>query len=693
MKFRKSKPKITVISFLSHYFDEAQLWTQTQDEIELLVQLVSIIRPKKPKFESSVSILELLDFLRNNDFIRLQFSYYIKKVLHHKEFNKFLSDAGILQDVDFVFEVRKRLFAKFLPFQPKKESLEYVLNQVFYLNTDSIWVNKIPINQIEELYDLLLFGTIYDTAEEDSVLSELLLSMSIITQRISGRAMETAVIKMVPEYDNLESPFAEFEKELHQIDENIRNPESDHYINSSDLYYKQLLILHKQCIDFVEKAFGNTTKYGISLRVNQNLLRIRQQLHRLKVLIPLLVIDKIENKKNNGIQLALKLIKYNCYKNDVRGLVSESTQLLSYEITQHTAKTGEKYITESKSEYFKMFRGALGGGLIVGILCVIKVLLGKIETSDFGHAFLYSMNYSVGFIAIYLCGFTLATKQPAMTASALIRALEQGMKKQGKASEKHYAFAVLFARVFRSQFIAFVGNVIMAFPVSLLGIWLIDYAFEYNIAASKWTKLLTDLSPIHSPAIFHAAIAGVFLFLSGIISGSIANRDKHGQVYYRIQEHPLLKKTFGKVKTKKLAALYEKKWAGVISNFWFGVFMGSTMSIGLFFGLDLDIRHITFASGNLALGLYGADYMVTLKIIIWSIVGIGIIGLVNFLVSFALSLGLAFRSRNIPFLEVRFIIYSIWKHFKTKPMSFFFPSESKEKSPATESYLTSDYKK
>lgn len=693
MKIRKSKPKISIASFLKHYFDESQLWTLANDEIELLVQLVSIVRPKKPKTVQVVDIQELLEFLQKNDFIRLQFSYYVKELLHNKKFNKFLSDAGILRDVDFIFEVRKRIFSKLLPYQPNKDSLEYILNQVFYLPTDTIWVNKIPISQIEELYDLLLFKPIYDTVEEESVLSEMLLSMSIITQRISGRAMETDVIKMVPEYDNLESPFAAFEKELHQIDDTIRNGESNHFITSSDLYYKQLLILHKQCNDFVEKAFANSSKYGISLRVNQNLLRIRQQLYRLKVLIPLLVVDREENKKNNGIQLALKLIRYNCYKNDIRDLINESTQLLSYEVTQHTAKTGEKYITETRQEYFKMFRAALGGGLIVGILCIIKVMLGKVETSGFGHAFLYSMNYSIGFIAIYLCGFTLATKQPAMTASALIRALEQGMKKQGNSSEKHQAFAVFFARVFRSQFIAFVGNVIMAFPVSLLGIWLIDYAFEYNIAASKWTKLLTDISPVHSPAIFHAAIAGVFLFLSGIISGSIANRDKHHQVYYRIQEHPVLKMTFGREKTKKLADIYEKKWAGIISNFWFGVFMGSTASIGLFFGLNLDIRHITFVSGNLALGLYGADFMVTLSLVTWCIIGIGVIGLVNFLVSFALSLGLAFRSRNIPLREIRFVISSIWKHFKKKPMSFFFPSESKIKTQVEEEYLTSDTKK
>ena len=80
----------------------------------------------------------------------------------------------------------------------------------------------------------------------------------------------------------------------------------------------------------------------------------------------------------------------------------------------------------------------------------------------------------------------MATKQPAMTASALIKALEEGVLKKGKDVEKYKAFAILFARVFRSQFIAFVGNVIMAFPVSLLGIWLIDHFMHYNIAATKW---------------------------------------------------------------------------------------------------------------------------------------------------------------------------------------------------------------
>lgn len=682
----KAKPKTTIAGLLTEFFGEAQSWRETNDNLEPLVELIRLIRPLKIKNIQTVDLQEAISFLKENYSCRKQLSIYLKEILKDKKFNKILSDAAILQDVDFIFEVKKRIFAKFLPYQPQKDTLEYVLNQVFYLANDGIWINKIPLNQLVELYDLLKFKSIYVSTEPNSVLSELFVAMHLITQRISGRAMETDVIKMVPEFDYIESPFSAFENELFLIKDRIRSSNT-HYITSDDLSYAQLLVLHKQCEEFVEKAFDNISKYGISLRVNQNLLKIRQQLKRLKFLISLLVVDKEKDKKENGIVLASRLIKFNCYKNNVRKFIGESTQLISYEITQHTAKTGENYITEGRNEYFKMFRTALGGGFIVGILCIVKVLLSKAEASYFGHAFLYSMNYAIGFIAIYLLGFTLATKQPAMTASALIKALEDGVLKQGRDAEKYKAFAILFARVFRSQFIAFVGNVIMAFPVSLLGIWLIDYFLHYNIAATKWESLLVDLSPIHSLAIFHAAIAGIFLFLSGIITGSVANRDKHNQVYFRIAEHPFLKRNLGKTRTLKLAKVYEKRWAGIISNFWFGVFMGSTASIGLFLGLNLDIRHITFASGNLALGLYGANYTVSNSMLLWGIFGIGIIGLVNFIVSFSLSMGLAFRSRAISLYELRFVTISIWNHFKSSPVSFFFPTEKKDKSVVVENYL------
>ncbi|MGE6355941.1 site-specific recombinase [Flavobacterium sp. NPDC079362] len=676
MKLRR-KPKMTLKYFFEKNFNDEQLWKSKIENIELLVELVNLIRPKKPKKITEVDLSQLIYLLQENPNYRDGLMDCIRTNLENKKFNKILSDAGILQDANFFFEVRKRIFAKLIPEQPEKDTLQFILNQVFFSNTDLLWISKIPQEQVLQLFSLLKFHSIYGVRDENSAFNELVFAMEVITYRICGSAMETDVIRMVPEYENLESPFIAFQRELLLMNEKLM-ASADNAINEDDLGYKQLIILHKQCTDYIETAFKNSNKFGISLHVNQSLLRIRQQLNRLRSLLPLLIQGNEEDAKRNTIYLSYKLIKYNCDKNNIQKLINESTQLLSYEITQHTANTGEHYITNSRKEYYKMFFSAAGGGFIVGILCIIKLLLGKVHASGFGHMFLYSMNYSIGFIIIYILGFTLATKQPAMTASALVRALQEGFKQkvQDKKEYKYKEFAIFFARVFRSQFIAFVGNVIIAFPVSLFGIWAIDQIFHYNIAQEKSATLINDLNPIYSPAILHAAIAGVFLFLSGIIAGSIANRDKHNHIYYRIQEHPLLKLSLGKKWTKKLASLYEKKWAGIISNFWFGVFMGSTVFIGIFFGLNIDIRHITFASGNFAMGLYGADFYVTRDVFLWSVLGIGLIGLVNFTVSFSLSLGLAFRSRNIPLSELRQVARAIFRYFRSKPLQFFFPPKN-----------------
>jgi len=673
MKFSRKPHKITVEEFFKVNFDDNNLWEYKVDEVDLLAELVDIYRPAKPEF-STVSISNLLLLLNERSEYAEKLAMYLIMLLRNKKFSQILTDAGILADTDFLHEVKKRLFAKLIPDQPPKDTLGYVLNQVFFRKNDPVWIKSIPEEELGDLFDILKFNTIYVSGHSESPLAELLFAMEVIIHRISGRALESDVIKMVPEYESLESPFLAFQREFAILSQRLVESQNN-YASPQDLDYKQVLVLHHQCEAYVRNAFRNSDKYGISLRVNQNLLRIRQQLERLATLLPLLVLEKPEDAKGNTIRLACSLITYNCIKDNVRKLIGESTQLLSYEVTQHTANTGEHYITRDRKDFFMMFLRACGGGIIVGILCIIKVLLGKLNTSEFGHAFLYSMNYALGFIAIYVLGFTLATKQPAMTASALVRALETGRKNQeADEEEKHRVFAEFFARVFRSQFIAFVGNVIMAFPVALLFIWLIDISFHYNIAQTKWPTLILDLSPVHSLAILHAAIAGVFLFLSGIIAGSIANRHKHGNVYYRLSEHPLLKKSFGRTRTQKLAKLYENKYAGVVSNFWFGVFMGSTASIGAFIGLSLDIRHITFASGNLALALYGSGYNINNEFLYWGIAGIGVIGLMNFLVSFGLSMGLAFRSRNIPLSELRLLTLAVWQHFKRRPGSFFFPS-------------------
>lgn len=672
MQVFKRRRKKELDELFDAFYHEADY---TSNNLEFLVDLVAHFRPEKIDKNKPVSIRPLLDYLEEHAVRRYAMAVYLQNVFQNRKFTTILTDSGIIRDAYFLREVRERLASKILPEQPEPDTLQFLLNQVFYKQKDFEWIQEIALPEINELLVLLDLNTIYDSGEngQNSAITEIISGISLLIQRISGRALEQDVLTMVPEYEQVESPFELFEKKLDMVIDKIIQ-QGNFSVSATDSDFQDLIQLLQGCHQIINTAFDNSARFGISIRVNQSLLRIRQQLFRIEALLPLLATDSEEDKRDNSIYLAIRLIKYNCRKNNIRRLMLDSTQTIAYEVTQHTAKTGEHYITHSKKEYIHMLLTACGAGLVVGFLCIFKVLLGKFHVSDFGHALLYSLNYAFGFILIYLLGFTLATKQPAMTAAAIVKSIESGMLGSVKEADRYRSFAILFSQLFRSQFIAFVGNVFIAFPVALLLIWFLQGVAHFQVVDEhKSAVLLKDINPIESMAILHASIAGVFLFLSGIISGSISNKIKHKKIYTRIKEHPVLKISLGKEGAQNFASWIERKWAGVASNFWFGVFMGSTASIGIFLGLNLDIRHITFVSGNLALGLFGESFQTGWYPILMGIIGIGVIGFFNFIVSFALSLWLALRSRDIPISELKYLFHSVWLYFRYKPLAFFFP--------------------
>ena len=652
---------------LQKYFGEQQAWREEADDLRILIRLVDALRKSRRKGQP-VSIAPLLEHLREKGGFREGLGEYLMHALQGKRIRYSLTDNGILADADFWREIVRRVSFKVLPEQPDENTLGHVLNNVFYRKGDARWVRQLPETELVELFTLLRLRPINEAKVEGGPYVDLLYAASVLAHRISGRALEAAVLKMVPEQERLENPFLVFQRELDDLVQRFLAsgtiPEDPDHAE-----HLKLRELHAQCVAYLQAAYDNSQHYGISIRVNQNLLRIRQQLERLGIVLDLLVIDDDRTPHLNTIELGRRLIEFHGEKNNLRSLIEESTRLTAFEITQHTGTTGEHYITSSGKEYGQMFLSAAGGGLIVGVMCIFKVLLGYLHPNLFGKAFFYSMNYAWGFIAIYLLGATLATKQPAMTAATLVKSLQVTIGDR----RSYSSFADLFARLFRSQFIAFMGNVLVAFPMALGIAYVVELLSGWNLAEEKWEGLLNDLSPVRSLAVFHAAIAGVFLFLSGIIAGSVANRGKHEHIPLRIRKHPWLLATVGKRPAERLSRFYEKHWAGILSNFWFGVFMGSTVVVGMIFGLPLDIRHITFAAGNLGIALQGAHFTIGYWPLFWGILGIGVIGFVNFIVSFSLSLSLAMRSRGIPLTDLDEIVAAIWMHFRRWPSHFFFP--------------------
>ena len=651
------KNKESFDTVLKKYFSEPYTLGSVQPMRELFQSL------KRTNFEV------FLAYLKNNEEIKNNFRDYLFILFSNKSFAKALTDANILSENAFFPELKKRISYKFLPPVEDENTISYIISKVlFNPKSDSDYIKNIKPEDGSEFFKLM---EIENISTLPKVKKELLISANILALRSVGNALEAGITKMVPEYKNFDNPFVALQSELDSLIGRFKK-DKDLQIDSKDIDYKQIKIYLQQCLDFVDKAFKNACKFGISSKINQSLLKIRQQLKRIQDIIPILVVDTEEDILTNSKNLVSNTLKYNSHRNNIRELIDDSTRLISHLITSHTAETGTHYIATSPKEYLKMFWKASGGGIIVGFLCIFKMMMSYSHGSEFSHAVLYSLNYAFGFIIIYLLGFTLATKQPAMTAATMAKVLSDE-----SSSDKNYKeFANLVAKLSRTQFIAFVGNVLWSFPVALAIIYGMDWFLEKNFAAVKADKLLKDLNPIESKAILHACIAGFFLFISGIISGNISNSSIFNQIPERISQSPFLNQVIGAKNSKKLSDFYTKHWAGIISNFWFGIFLGVIAPLGVFLGLDLDIRHITFSAGNFALALYGKGFDIDTYTFTISLVTIFLIGAFNFIVSFGLSMLLAFRSRKVNFGELTIIYKTILKYFIKNPLRFFIPLKS-----------------
>ncbi|MET3537448.1 recombinase [Chryseobacterium limigenitum] len=612
---------------------------------------------------------DVLNFFRNNPNFAENFKHYIHNIFAGRPFNLSLTEANILSENAFFPELKKRILNKILPPVENEKTVWFMVDNISLRpKADLKYLHNLPENEINEL--LKIFGAA-DFITKSKVKKEMIFAMNILSWRATGMAMEVEVVRMAPQYRNFDNPFLALQNELEDLAAELeKNP--DLQLHSKDSRYKQIKIYTEQCLEFVNIAFKNSSKYGISGKINQSLLKIRQQMQRVYDIVNLLVIDTEDDILIKSKQLIFNILSYKSHKNNISELINDSTRLLSHLITNHTAETGAHYITSTRKEYMKMFYKASGGGIIVGALCVLKMLYGYIPGSDFSHAFLYSMNYAMGFVMIYLMGFTLATKQPAMTAATMTKVLSE----EGNTKNDRTEFAHLVSKLFRSQFIAFVGNVLLSFPIALAIIYGLDVFFSQNLAVDRSDKLLKDLDPFHSKAILHASIAGFYLFISGIISGNIGNNSVFFQIPERIAKNLSIRRLFGAKFAKGLSKYYAKNWPGIVSNFWFGVFLGATAPVGLFFGLDLDIRHITFAAGNFAIGLYGKDFSVDSYTFWISFITVFLIGFFNFLVSFSLSMFLAFRSRKLNFGQVSEIYKEIFSYFFKNPLKFFLPISS-----------------
>ncbi|RZK62846.1 MAG: hypothetical protein EOO85_31825, partial [Pedobacter sp.] len=331
-----------------------------------------------------------------------------------------------------------------------------LLQEVICNKKDYHWVNGIDEETWMAFFSLIDLPKTKDVLIPNTFFQPLINSLLIIGNRISTLGLEPEILSRMPRVEEYHSDFLALSTELHVF---LNAYQSGMYAEASD-ELKQLKVILSQCRDSVQRIRKSQKNRGTSIRQVYTLLRITQNIDRFQKILQFFELKNSDKEKQ--LRLTVSFFKQLVYAEStnkgVRAHIKENTDLLAYQVIEHTSSVGKKYITVTKKQYFESVWAAMKGGVIIVIAVIIKAFIGDIDgLALLPSALLYSLNYAAAFVVIYVTHSALATKQPSMTASYIANALSG--KEKGEVDLEEAADTII--RLSRSQFASVLGNLIV----------------------------------------------------------------------------------------------------------------------------------------------------------------------------------------------------------------------------------------
>ena len=654
--------------------------TEAEGSIKNISSIVDKIRQS---FQKSGAIPADLHSLFDRDDILL-FRSAMVTLFAEMDLSYALVESGLPMGNSFGNEATRIIKSKILPYVYDECDLRLVVRKVFYDKKDSEILNALSMvygNEWIESDSSLLIPDIVVLQNQLSSASK------ILSYRIASLGMEEEMAIRAGKDGELITPFLEQNREINELLVSLEKQD----LTKAAEDFAQAIVMLKQCRENIQSLDKAATVNGASLQQTFLLNKLSLLMDRLVIILTLLNEMEEETKVNGFVSLIRDIVIMEISPKQLRDFLGGNIQLLAYRITENKRKTGEHYITTGLAEYRDMFVSAAGGGMVVAFMVIIKMMTHHAALPALWEGLLYSLNYAGGFVLIHILGFTVATKQPAMTAAYIAASLDEAIDDE----DGYKNFAVMIAAVSRSQLASFAGNLLIVFPVSLSLIFFVNImGGGYFLDETAARGLLDSVHPILSLSILYAALAGFYLFLAGLISGFGDNKVVVSHIGLRLLHHPWLSKNVSPARLTKIVDYTEANLGPIIGNVAVGFMLGMTAFFGHITGLPLDIRHVTFSTGNLALGLCGTNFQVSFMDVLAMLTGIFLIGLVNFLVSFSFALQVAIRSRGLRLKNYPDLAKSVFTYFKKHPKEFFWPGkEVKPETTATaEEMIATDHK-
>ncbi|MBI2213544.1 MAG: hypothetical protein HYU52_07850 [Acidobacteria bacterium] len=579
-------------------------------------------------------------------------------------------DSGIPSDRSFVTEAIDRAMGHVLPVPRDDHNLSWLMLRLMQTRHSREAFATMPLERFIRLLRIMV------PDDRPNMWSRVRNSfadgMRLLAARVTAQGLSEALRSRSHHSQVSTSPFFKLSR---VTDDLLAARGSGDEMRSALAAWRKILGL---CRGEMAQIYRNLETDGVNVDIVYSLTVITICLDRLEQMVAVIEAPTFEIFAQRVQKMLSSLIDATHRDRSISDLISTNVQMLHRRIVERSGETGEHYIAMSKREYRQIWLAAAGGGFLTAFTAAIKMSVTHAELPLFVEGFLASLNYAGSFLLLQAFAFILATKQPAMTAATLAKII-----RERKGHERSEEIVEFLARISRSQLAAAISNVLVVFATAFAFVFIWQQAVGHPyLERHAAQEVFVTLSPVNSGTIFYAALTGVLLYLGSLAGGWLENWSMYHKIPQAIREGGA-GELVGRHRTKKAAELYTRNVAGWGTNIALGFLLGMTPALGKFFGLPLDVRHVTLSTGMLALG--AASLELDLFNFAWfmrAVGGIGTMFALNLSVAFAFSLLSAARAYGLSGRELFDIVRTLGVHLRRSLRDFIVPPRDEPEASA-----------
>jgi site-specific recombinase len=651
-------------------FTEAALFEDRRRHFESLIHSLWNARTDR---QFALKLARWLSLLEEETELRAAFQKNFDSMIGEMHSVTLFAAAGVPSHHNgLVAESLQRIVQRVLPSVHPRSDLSGLFAVLFPSQRDVDRILGLSPDAFWQIAELLSPPTANGLA--NSTTGDMKEALCLLSTRIASRGLTAAMRQRGSGLPVDSSPFYRFVFETETLVSAAGNGDGEG-LQQSFVMWKAVA---RRCREEIDQVHLHMEKAGVSSALVYDLRAIESSLDRMNAIVDVLAPQGSAASGDAGdraqsVSAARRLFNQLAAGQladlRLRPLLGQNLNLLALKMVERTGLGGEHYIAHSRSEYWLMWRAALGGGLLTVFTAALKMsIIGK-HFPLFVEGLFIGTDYAVSFVLLQVFGLVLATKQPSMTAATFA-----GIVRRNRGNARWLKISEFVADITRSQLAAALGNIIAVVigAIAFEQLWVRMFSKSY-LPLKSAEHVYQTLHPFTSGTAFFAMLTGVILWMAAMIGGWCENFSVYHRVTEAVAAHPFGLR-IGKKRMRRAADVLERDLAGWSTSIALGYLLGFVPVIAQFFGVHLDVRHVTLTTGTLALAAarfgtdsFGNDWFY------WAVGGIAITFVLNLGVSFSIAAFVALRAYEVPREEQKKLVFFIFKAFFKSPLKFILP--------------------